>query len=183
MIILNLLPAEKKRSIAAERSQRLQRKLVVIFLSCLILSVAILFATHWYIDYEVKSIDDQIVTAQQVLRSRGDDSNTQIEAMNAQLAQMQGVQKDHILWPSIISQLTDTLVPGITLDSIAFDASAQTVTLSGIALTRQNLVAYKEKLGSLPFISNIESPLSDLIQRENINFQFKGKFTLSPDVK
>jgi hypothetical protein len=183
MIILNLLPAEKKRGIAAERSQRLQRKLVVIFLSCLILSVAILFTAHWYIGYEIKSVDDQIVTAQQVLRSRGDDSNTQIEAMNAQLTQLQLIQKDHILWPSIVGQLTDSLVPGITLNSVAFDAIAQSVTLSGTALTRQNLVAYKEKLGSLPFISNIESPLSDLIQRENINFEFKGKFTISSEVK
>jgi len=183
MIILNLLPAEKKHSFAVERTQRLQRKLVVVFLTSLVLSVIILFTTKWYIDFEIKSIDAQIAATQQVLRSQGDDSNTQIKIMNEQLSQLQVVQKEHVVWPTVLNQLTDTMVPGVTLNSVSFDATIQSFTINGTALTRQNLVSYKEKLSSLPFISNIESPLSDLIQRENINFQFKGKFVISSNAQ
>ncbi|MFA6197884.1 MAG: hypothetical protein WC734_01865 [Patescibacteria group bacterium] len=180
MIILNLLPFEKKHSIAIEHTRRLQKKLVAIFMTSLVLCLAILLATNWYIGYELKSTEEQISSVRQMLSSHGGDSNAQIEAMNEQIAQLQGIQKEHIIWPSIIGQLSNTTVSGITLNTISFDAALQTVTLTGTALTRQNLVAYKEKLAAISFVSNIESPLSDLIQRENINFEFKGKFTYSP---
>jgi hypothetical protein len=181
MIILNLLPTEKKHSIAVEQSHRILRSLSAVFLSSLILGVATMFAANWYIGYEIKSTDAQIASTKQVLSSRGGDSNTQIETLNEQIKQLLLIQKKHIIWPMVLSQLTDASVTGITLKSVNFDATTSTFALTGIALTRQDLVNYKAKIDALQVLSNIDSPLSDIIQRENINFQLKGKFTYSTD--
>lgn len=73
-----------------------------------------------------------------------------------------------------IKDLINSLPDDIKINSVQIDREAQTLGISGTALTRSALLEYQEVLGQIPWITKVETPASQLFQKENINFEFKA---------
>ena len=63
----------------------------------------------------------------------------------------------------------------IKINSLKIDRPAQTLTIAGTALTRSALLNYQEKLNGASWITQVETPASQLFQKDNINFEFRAK--------
>ncbi len=74
-----------------------------------------------------------------------------------------------------LTELINSLPNDIKINSLQIDRSAQTIIISGMALTRSALLLYQETVNKVSWIDQIETPVSQLFQKENINFEFKGK--------
>lgn len=74
-----------------------------------------------------------------------------------------------------IKELIGTLPDDIKLNSVQIDRQAQTLLISGTALTRSALIHYQDVLNKISWITQLETPASQLFQKENINFEFKAK--------
>ena len=72
-----------------------------------------------------------------------------------------------------LKELVSSLPYDIKLSSLSVNRSSQTLTLSGTALTRSALLHYQDILNQIPWITKVETPASQLFQKENINFEFK----------
>ena len=55
------------------------------------------------------------------------------------------------------------------------DRRTQTLVLSGTALTRSALLHYQDVLNGISWITQVETPASQLFQKDNINFEFRAK--------
>lgn len=74
-----------------------------------------------------------------------------------------------------LKELISSLPNDIKINSLQIDRPAQTLTITGTALTRSALLHYQDVLNGLSWITTVETPASQLFQKENINFEFKAK--------
>lgn len=72
-------------------------------------------------------------------------------------------------------ELINSLPNDIKINSLQVDRRAQTLIITGTALTRAALLRYQDILNKISWITQVETPASQLFQKENINFEFKTK--------
>lgn len=72
-------------------------------------------------------------------------------------------------------ELINTLPKDIKINSLQVDRRAQTLVIAGTALTRSALLNYQNVLNNISWITQVETPASQLFQKDNINFEFKAK--------
>ena len=85
-----------------------------------------------------------------------------------------------------LKELITMLPNDIKINSLKIDRPAQTLTIAGTALTRSALLNYQEKLNGASWITQVETPASQLFQKDNINFEFRAKlknFSLKSQAK
>jgi hypothetical protein len=75
----------------------------------------------------------------------------------------------------LFSKLSALTAPEITINSLA--TNDYYITLDGIAADRENLISWKGKLEKEECFSNIDLPLSDLVNKNNLEFEIN--FTLN----
>ena len=74
-----------------------------------------------------------------------------------------------------LRELIISLPNDIKINSIQMDRRAQTLTITGTAITRSALLRYQDALNEISWITQVEMPASQLFQKENINFEFRAK--------
>lgn len=72
-------------------------------------------------------------------------------------------------------ELINTVPAGVKLNSLSFDRTNNKLILSGVAKERENLLSYQEKIKELLWIEKLESPSSQLFQKENVDFEWTIK--------
>ena len=74
-----------------------------------------------------------------------------------------------------IKEFASLLPPDIKTNYIRLDRQAQTLVINGTAKTRNALLNFQNVLNNVDWISQVETPASQLFQKENINFEFKTR--------
>ena len=74
-----------------------------------------------------------------------------------------------------LKELIRSLPNDIRISSLRIDRPAQTLIITGTALTRSALLNYQNILNNMSWTSQVETPASQLFQKDNINFEFKAK--------
>lgn len=93
----------------------------------------------------------------------------QFAKINAQVVQVANMEHDQLYWSQIFDKMNKLVFPGITLDS--FVTNDYALSLGGTADNRDDLVLFKEKLTNEKCFSNVNLPLSDLVDQTNLAFQ------------
>jgi hypothetical protein len=73
--------------------------------------------------------------------------------------------------------------PGIQISGFSFASqkgAQPSLQITGVASTRETLRSYDQALSALPFVSNVNLPISDYAQANNINFSIDLTGTLLP---
>ena len=173
-ISINLLPKNKKDDI--ERTKRFKSILGWEFIILLIL--ALFFAFLFGINYLIK-VNMQISTNADSNDLSGDQYTvikkyeSKFLDINNQLAAIAKVDKDQLYWSELFLRLNRATPDHIEITTLSTKDYA--VFLVGKAATREDLLAYKEKLVGEGCFSNVILPLSNLVSKENIDFQLDFK--------
>jgi Tfp pilus assembly protein PilN len=69
-------------------------------------------------------------------------------------------------------ELANTIPAGIKLSSLNLDRPALKLILSGTAKDRNDLLNYQEKIKEVSWVEKIDTPASQILQKETINFEF-----------
>lgn len=174
MIKLNLIPPDKKEGII-KNHQLKKAFLVEIILTIIVIG---LFATLLSFKY-VLSINLASLAASQkgnkqvAQHSKIKKYDQQFNQINTQIFQTIKLEKDQLYWSKLLVKLSQIIFPGISLDSLS--TSDYTVTLRGKADNRDDLILFKEKLENETCFSDINLPLSNLVNKDNIEFQISFK--------
>jgi hypothetical protein len=87
------------------------------------------------------------------------------------------IKKDQVYWSAFFDKMNGIVFPGIDVFSISnVDYS---ITILGRSLTRDDLILFKEKLEKDSCFSSVDLPLSNLVDKSNIEFQID--FEISKD--
>ncbi len=176
-INLNLLSSEKKNRIEYILKVFLIKDIVELFL----LMVAILSATlvwSWvFLENDFAKLTASAINVNRTFYS----DNQETKYVNNLLKEINLATKNFSPLTPKLKSLIDSLPDDVKIQSLQIDSRLQTVTLNGTALSRTSLLNYQESLNRIPWLTNLETPVSQLFQKQNIDFEFKAKLKQEKD--
>lgn len=173
MIRLNLLPQEKKDALGEIRRFAYAKVVAGIVLGAFILGYGVLVAIQTVHRSRLQSINEEIARMEQVLPTSGADTLAQnIKTLNRRVKQLADIQAGTFSMTLFLDALNRTVPEGIDLREVRVRTLTGQLSLSGVAANRNDLLAFQNALRALPYIEDLNIPLSTLTQREDIQFDF-----------
>lgn len=179
MLKLNLVSPQKKKEIRLKHIfimlKQIGNLLVVITaaIAAYILLGQIIIHNHF-----IKTLEQTTL----INEDRGIYDN-KVRGLNFRLNYILKIQKEYFPFSTIIEEVMKKVDDNITFSSIQINSSEQTITFKGRAATRESLLSLKDHLSDSDFFADVELPISSILQKENINFDFKTILTIYEDNK
>ena len=89
------------------------------------------------------------------------------------------IQDEYITWSEIIKSLADMTPPDISFSYVKINALDQTIKIKGHADLRDSLLKFKDSMAAAAYFQNIEFPIKNILEKENINFEIDAKINLA----
>ena len=168
MIEINILPEESKKRIKTENVFNSLRKMLL-FLTLIVLFVStILLLARVALKYQADIYKNFPVAYES---SSTKDSGT--KEIENKVIQVKNIQEGFVDWYGTISDLTEILNKDIKLESFSIDRDSAVLSIAGVAKTREAFLQLKTDLENSGRYLNIDFPVKNLLEKENIKFDLK----------
>lgn len=161
---LNLLSPQKKQFLRHLVTVQFLRHLLELALFLTVLVCIMFLGGEWVLENHFSSVgfNHTLVT------SGHSKINQEIQKINKQLGRVQTLQKQFHPQSPLVYEVMKQIPPGIDVHSADFTKS--TIIISGKATSREILLALRDNLTTLTFVQGIDIPLSNLTEKENVEF-------------
>lgn len=168
IINLNLLPlAERKET--RKKINQIELANNGIAVTVVFLAVALVFfAGQKYLSSKVAEFEE-----------RTNDKDALVMLLNNKMSQLAVVQRDYVKWSNITADFLARIPTGNKLFSLNLDKTNQKLSLSGYAAKRADFLNLQSALGNCPLISDINSPISNLLRQTEINYTLDAKLNVT----
>ncbi len=174
MLTANLLPTEEKKLIKFEEYRLVVRFFGAGVAATLAVGLILLVPSYVFLVAEKKNLKETSAAETAFARKL----KLGEVFSNAARAQTLLVDAGAFLGrPSRSSQLVKIFfadVAGVRVNTLAINAQGS-VTLSGFAATRDDLLNFQKRLQDLQMLETVVFPISDIIRSTDINFTMNGK--------
>lgn len=168
-IKLNLLNENQKRMIS-ENIKLINVINNFIFLALILISGGLLtMAGEQYLKYSAKPLEETTISTPLDL---------DIAKTNEKIKQMEAIQKDYVKWSRVLLNFIKSVPENNTLSRVNFDKTNQKIFINGLAEKRDDFLKLEETMKKIEYISEISSPISNLLKRDNISFSIEAKLNL-----
>ncbi len=167
MIALNLLSPKQKEALRARVVYAMLERLMIVFVALLLASSVLAL----FVKIRLTEGLSQVQT-RQILSSEYITVNSEIRQLNQQIGRVEALQKMAVSPSALLLDIAERTPPGVRVTGMDFDVKSKSMRLSGTAIDRDALLLYEEAMRGSPFVESLQSPISNLFQKENINFQF-----------
>jgi len=177
-ISLDLLPQNKKNEIRRGKIFREILRQEILFVFPLLVLVILLGNILYLLEIQ-KDIDKTAYALQQG-QSQYQELNkydTDFKQINEADILLIKIQSGHLKWTNVLSHLSNAIPDGLAIDSLA--NKNYNVFLVGKARTRDNLLKFKASLEEDSCFQNINVPLSNLVVKNDVDFQMD--FSINQD--
>lgn len=170
----NLLPLKNKKNIRKEYIGRLL--IVTLLFSMLTLVVAITLSIPSYLLSKNKTLSSEEKTKflESYLTKREESSVVnELNITNEKIKTLSLPEERRI--STIINAILDKKNNGIKINGLNLRKSGNTESLivGGEAVSRNNLISFRDSLKSVPGFSNVDLPISNLTKSTDINFSLE----------
>lgn len=170
---INLLPHSEKQSYHMELTRRLVGFYSVGILCVLAIFIGLLLSINAYLAIQHTLLREQIASFEFSPNTRRVQGMELIVREFTEAARkLQGVKGSLVALHPLLREFESAIPPGVTLQGVSLDARANKGTVVGSAATRNDVIAFEERLEALEWIVSVESPLSNLIRERDISFSF-----------
>lgn len=171
MMGTNLLPASEKKALQAEKNLRLTTIGSVLGILAVIIVGGFTWGLQQIVALNKTSLDQQLATLQNQQRtSEAGQVNAQIEEFNKLLTFFDGAFNNQPVWTPILEKLISLTPTGMTWGEVTGSTKDTLVEIKGTAATREVLLQALDAFKAEPQIDSVDSPLSNIVVRENIPF-------------
>ena len=178
MISLNIISPEQKKFILRFSTRVLIRRLGSILLAFTIILSILTYFSYYLLTVNKKFVDDQIAAEiKSIELGKYASLEEAIKSLNNQLNSATKIQEEHISWIKIIDDLVNSKPEGLSFSSIRFNSETKNFQFSGRSLSRETLINYQTILNNSKYLSNINFPISSLIQKDEATFEITGQLT------
>ncbi|MBU1255743.1 PilN domain-containing protein [Patescibacteria group bacterium] len=173
MIKLNLLPPREKEKLELDKLNNLIFFLAVRIAIFLLIFTLLLIVTYYSLFILLKEqerlieINENDIRIQQLVKIE-----EKIKNVNQHLDKIHLKQKESVVWTPILEELAKITPLGVYLSNFSYKLSINKINLSGWAESRDKLIRFKDSLEESVLFNNLESPLSNLIKKNDIDFNF-----------
>lgn len=175
----NVLTDNSKKHVAREYQLRLATVALVLLFVLMAVASLLLAPSVVLLYTQQNNLQAQVSS----VRNNQDQSKTEsqrtIERTNALLGTTlaDGTER----YSTVVKRLVENKPSNVSLRSITLERqeAATAVNVSGISATRDSLLAYERSLQSNALFSSVELPVSNLAQRQNVEFSLRFQAQLS----
>ena len=100
--------------------------------------------------------------------------NQEIRKINTLIKQFNSANKNYTPLTAKILELIEKLPNEIKINSLSINQKTNIITISGMAKTRGSLLDYQATLKDYSWLKTVQTPTSQLFQKENVNFEIKA---------
>lgn len=189
MISLNLLPLERKEIFLwrARTKNIIFWGFKILFFLIILCAPFLIFRIYLmeklYILNEKNSAYEQTKETKQI-----EELGKSSQSINILLENVNKISENKIYWTGVLGEISKNIPSGIQIfnmeitpsavDLKIFSPSEGKFSISGLAKTREDVLAMEKNLKSSSSFKNIESPLGNLTKRNDVDFRFTGIFIL-----
>ncbi len=169
-IKINLIPLAKKEAIAKNKKLKLVIKLEIIISLALIAFFIVLMSFQYISNLNLNVyLSGQKKNKNLTQYNKINQYDINFKQANLKIKNVIAIEKQQLYWSKMFTQLSAIIFPGITIDDLSTENFK--VTIQGKADTRDELIVFKNKLDKNNCFSDVNLPLSNLVNRSNINFK------------
>jgi len=175
MITLNLLPSIQKEKIKKMAIYSVLENIVAgIFITLSLVGIIFLVAQNVLQNNLAYFSNNKIAVVQneQAL-------NYKIKTLNTKLKNISEIQKDYNKWSSLLININELIPNDISLTylEILKKDEGNILIINGKAKKRADLLTFKENLENYPKFTKVDSPISNILQKENLTFSIEIELT------
>lgn len=169
-IYLDLLPEDRKSELHRNKVFRMTIWQEINFLFPLMLLAGVLFGINMLLELQREGV----ITENANVQSKGQyqELNTyenKFKATNEMSANISKLQNRHLRWSDELYRLSSLIPEGVSIENIS--TKNYKFMVVGMAKTRDDLLDMRDILNSDKCISDLNIPLSNMVQREDVDFQ------------
>jgi len=168
-IKLNLIPPYQREEIAQNEQIKSIVRWEAEITGIIIVFFAMLISLNYVLRLNLMVASSSVGVSNREQYAKIEGYDAEIKDVNALLASDDKIQQGQFYWTKILVKLSNAYVKGVSIDQLA--TKNYTLYLVGMADNRDNLLKLKSNFENDGCFSSIDLPLSDLVSKENINFQ------------
>ncbi len=169
MITINLISQEQKNNLKNIRFYiAIKEAMTLLFLFVSIITI-MLWVSRYYLEQQLSDLE----IANNIHIKSTEDINNKIARFNTKINDINNIQKNFTYNHKIIKLISEIVPENVTLQQVKIFNQQKTVELGGLALTREDLIKFREILEKNEKINKVELPMSSLIEKENNSFIIK----------
>lgn len=171
MLTLNLLPQKEKDFLQFKKKEAfLIDSLISLIWPILIVIIFLLFGIY-FLKANLDTLSKQIALQKKTFEKKEyKDLEENVKKFNEFLIFLDKVQNERSHFSNELLQLSSLVPSKIKLSDFSLDKNNQ-IFLKGWAEKRSDFLSFKEGLEKSGFYKKIDSPISNIAQKENINFE------------
>jgi len=168
--MINLIPPAAKKIMVREYWTRVLSVWLILFGTACVIITCLLLPTYLLINIKTSVLKEQATSATEKMASY-DISATELQIANRQ-AQILLQPSEGPLFTDFVTDFKDKSGIGITISDYKFTRTktAGSITLSGLANTRQDLADFRDRLEEDERFFKVDLPISNLIKDSNLLF-------------
>ncbi|MBI5734159.1 MAG: hypothetical protein HY973_04440 [Candidatus Kerfeldbacteria bacterium] len=175
-ISLNLLPAERKKAIDTILSYKYLRIITFLLLSFTFVASSLVVAARLLLQDNL----NELLSSSMAINQKNTSLDKEISQLNNELKNISTIQNDFTKWSTILGNIISIIPNNIEVKYLNIEKTNGRFNLNGRARERADYLKLKDNLGKFPYLEKLETPLTNLLVRQNVDFQFSGQINLSP---
>lgn len=175
MLTLNLISEELKKEIKLRHLYSFIKKINLTLIIITIAIAIILLSAKTILQIKFNDTVDQTT----LVTKNNQGYNLKIRDINNKINFIEKIQNDFIPWSNLLEIVADITSNDIDLNYLKINFEEQTIKIKGRAGLRSSLLDFKQKMETTTVFKNIDFPIKNILEKENINFEISAKINLA----
>jgi hypothetical protein len=175
MLTLNLISEELKQEIKLRHIYGFVKKINLTLIIIAIVIAIILLIAKVILQNKFNDTVEQMT----LVTKTNQGYNNEVRDINNKLNFVAKIQDDFIPWSDLIKKIAEITPSNVSLYNLKLDANEQTIRIKGKAYLRSSLLDFKDNLEATTYFNNIDFPLKNILEKENIDFEIAAKLNLN----
>ncbi len=171
MLSLNLISDELKNEIKLRRLYLFIKKISLVLIAIAIFTATILLTAKIILQIKFNNTVNQMT----LVTKNNQGYNNKVRDINGKINFVEKVQNDFVPWSNALKIISEITPSGINVNYLKINLGEQSVKIKGKAGLRENLLDFKQKMESSEIFKDIDFPIKNILEKENIDFEINSK--------
>lgn len=167
MITLNLISEEVKKAHARMHiNSVIRNNLLLLFIAITLISIMILFGKIYLQEKFIAVVEENTQTTDRIQSL----ITFEVTVSNDILKSVKTIQDEYIPWQRLLVILSEITPETVVIRQIQITQERGSLNLLGTAQDRDSFLLFKQHIDANPLFTNVESPISNILNKTDINF-------------
>jgi len=176
MLTLNIIPKNLKQEIKNYQIQKLIKSLLKILFIFSILIILNTSISYIYLNNYIKNEINPLV--EHGSDKKNIDAENKLAEISSKIDRLDKMQDNFIPWSNLLLSIAEDTPSEINYNQITINKADSSLLLKGFAPTREDLIKLRDSLKKNNFILELNFPVSNMLKKENINFDINTKINI-----